>query len=236
MPHFVIRVPGQGEQAYQFPDDAFVIGRDGEDKLVLPNISVSRDHASVFPQDGDWYLEDKKSRNGTLVNGRPVNKALLATGDEVGIGKFILIYLGDRREDQIYNGRFVAYLPLYRANSFVEDDSTFMLNPKELARHRAEVWRMREAKVTSLINRGKSWRPVDKELTFGGGGVVPVEGRFTGGVVARIVWEGGGHVLEKTGRFVNVEVEGASISCVKLRAGQSFTVGATKFKYDVPKS
>ncbi len=236
MPHFVIRVPGQGDQAYCFPDGQFVIGRDGEDKLILPNVSVSRDHAVVFQEEGEWILEDKDSRNGTLLNGRPVTKAGLSTGDEVGIGKFILIFLGDQREDQIYNGRFVAYLPVYGVQSFVEGDSTFMFNPKDLARHRAEVWRMREAKVISLVNRRNSWQPVDRDLTFGGAAVVKVEGRFTGGVVARIVWESGGHVLEKTARFTTVEVDGSAISCVRLRSGQTITIGSSKFIYDVPKS
>jgi len=236
MPHFVIRVPGQGDQAYVFSDNEFIIGRDGEDKLVLPNVSVSRDHAVVYSNEGEWFLEDKESRNGTLLNGRPITKTKLSTGDEVGIGKFILIFLGDRREDQIYNGRFVAYLPVYGGKSLVEGDSTFMLNPKDLARHRAEVWRMREAKVASLVNRQNSWKPNDRELTFGGAAIVPVEGRFTGGVVARITWENGGHVLEKTARFTTVEVDGRAVSCVRLRSGQTITIGSSKFKYDVPKS
>jgi len=236
MPHFVIRVPGQSDQAYLFPECDFIIGRDGDDKLVLPNVSVSRDHAAMFIENGEWYLEDKESRNGTLLNGRPVTKAKLSTGDEVGIGKFILIFLGDRREDQIYNGRFVAYLPSYGAKSLVEGDSTFMLNPKDLARHRAEVWRMREAIVSSLVNRQNRWKPNDRELTFGSGGIVPVEGRFTGGIVARIAWENGGHVIEKTARFTTVEVDGNAISCVRLRSSQTITIGSSKFRYDVPKS
>jgi hypothetical protein len=95
---------------------------------------------------------------------------------------------------------------------------------------------MREGTVTSLVNRKNSWKPLDRELTFGGAAIVSVEGRFTGGVVARIVWEGGAHVLEKTARFTTVEVNGSAISCVRLRSGQSITIGSSKFIYDVPKT
>jgi FHA domain. len=39
-------------------------------------------------RNGQWWLEDRKSRNGTTLNGMPVTQSVIVTdGDIIGIGK-----------------------------------------------------------------------------------------------------------------------------------------------------
>ncbi|MEO6323338.1 MAG: FHA domain-containing protein, partial [Thermoanaerobaculia bacterium] len=56
--------------------------------LVLDDLAVSREHASIRRESGGWVLHDLRSANGTLVNGEwleaPWN---LTAGDVIGIGK-----------------------------------------------------------------------------------------------------------------------------------------------------
>jgi len=70
-----IRYPGPDERpSYGRYTHAFTVGR-GQDctiRLVAPG--VSRRHVEIFPQDGAWWARDLESGNGTLVNGRPIER------------------------------------------------------------------------------------------------------------------------------------------------------------------
>ena len=40
-------------------------------------------------RNGQWWLEDRASRNGTLLNGVPVQQPVIVTdGDVIGIGNY----------------------------------------------------------------------------------------------------------------------------------------------------
>jgi len=65
----------------------FVIGRAGTD-LVLDDPEVSRRHALIRDRGGLIEIEDLGSRNGTRVNGEPVERARsLTNGAEIRIGQ-----------------------------------------------------------------------------------------------------------------------------------------------------
>ena len=61
------------------------IGRDPSNDLVLADDYVSRLHATIV-QRGDQHLIINASPNGTLVNGKKVDRAALRTGDELALG------------------------------------------------------------------------------------------------------------------------------------------------------
>src|SRR5579864_977203 len=56
----------------------FLIGRQGENHLVLRDNRASRTHARIVVEDGEYYVEDLKSRHGVYVNGRKVKRHKLA--------------------------------------------------------------------------------------------------------------------------------------------------------------
>lgn len=67
----------------------------GEVDLVLQDASVSRMHARITKEDGDVYLEDLNSTNGTFQNEqrmRPYEKKKLEEGDEIKFGKVVFIF------------------------------------------------------------------------------------------------------------------------------------------------
>ena len=52
-----------------------LIGRAPECTLVLSDEYASNRHARVFPHDGEWYVEDLGSTNGTTLAGKPLEGA-----------------------------------------------------------------------------------------------------------------------------------------------------------------
>lgn len=74
------------------PAQELLIGREPPAGLVLPDPSVSRQHARVVVRDGAVELIDLGSRNGTQVNHAPVHgRCVLEPGDEIAIGPYRLL-------------------------------------------------------------------------------------------------------------------------------------------------
>jgi pSer/pThr/pTyr-binding forkhead associated (FHA) protein len=64
-----------------------VIGRGREATLKPADAQVSRTHARIEMMDGKLFLHDLGSRNGTLLNARPIDApAALREGDEIDVG------------------------------------------------------------------------------------------------------------------------------------------------------
>ena len=69
-------------KCHQLKGDALLLGRAEGCDIVLPDDTVSRQHARILRRDDGYYLEDLQSRNGTFVNGRRVTSpARLRDGD-----------------------------------------------------------------------------------------------------------------------------------------------------------
>ncbi len=69
------------------------IGRTEENNIVMPVHQVSRQHALVKWDGEGFAVVDRKSTNGTFVNGEPVQRRRLRAGDKIGIGPFELTFV-----------------------------------------------------------------------------------------------------------------------------------------------
>jgi DNA-binding NtrC family response regulator len=58
--------------------------------LTLPSPVLSGKHARIVRTPEGWAVEDLQSRNGTLVNGRLVTRAVLQPGDLIDVGRVFL--------------------------------------------------------------------------------------------------------------------------------------------------
>ncbi len=68
------------------PNRPILIGRDPHCDVVLADPMVSARHAQIAPAPSGYWLADLGSTNGTFVNGRRVQQALLRPGDRIRIG------------------------------------------------------------------------------------------------------------------------------------------------------
>lgn len=71
--------------------DVVTCGRDSGSDIFLDDVTVSRRHAEIIRQQDEFTIVDADSLNGTFVNRNRVEKAPLANGDEIQIGKFKLV-------------------------------------------------------------------------------------------------------------------------------------------------
>jgi ABC transport system ATP-binding/permease protein len=74
------------------PVGAITIGRDSDNDIVIPDVLVSRLHATLLPGPGVMEIQDERSSNGTFVNGVRVSRAYLNKGDTVTIGNVDLVF------------------------------------------------------------------------------------------------------------------------------------------------
>jgi Nif-specific regulatory protein len=86
--------------AFTLPANEVSIGRDSSNQLWAADPALSRRHCVLVGNDGLFSIKDLKSRNGTLINGVPVEQQQLRHGDQIYIGDSVLIFLLKRDGDQ----------------------------------------------------------------------------------------------------------------------------------------
>lgn len=75
----------------ELPGKRLIIGRDPEcSDYVLADPAVSRMHAMIFLNDGEYSLKDMDSAGGTFLNRRRIRSAVLKNGDSIQISSVVL--------------------------------------------------------------------------------------------------------------------------------------------------
>ncbi len=93
-PALVVRAGG-GRAGEHFPlrGQRTTIGRSPDCDIFLDDVTVSRRHAVIVRAGDRFSIEDQGSLNGTFLNRRRVESAVLDDGDELQIGKYRLVFL-----------------------------------------------------------------------------------------------------------------------------------------------
>jgi pSer/pThr/pTyr-binding forkhead associated (FHA) protein len=79
---------GQPTPGTSIPLDAVTtLGRDVNNTVMVDDTFVSADHAMLTFRGRVWFLEDRRSTNGTFLNGQSVQGEVpLGYGDEIQLG------------------------------------------------------------------------------------------------------------------------------------------------------
>ena len=86
----VIEPPEVKGQAYELADE-LTVGRAGGCQITLDDTYVSQLHARVFRRDGQLYVEDLGSTNGTYLNRKKVTAPIaIRKGDRLQLGKTVM--------------------------------------------------------------------------------------------------------------------------------------------------
>jgi pSer/pThr/pTyr-binding forkhead associated (FHA) protein len=95
----VTRGPNSGSRFVLAPEEGAVvnIGRHPDSDVFLDDITVSRRHAEVRHEDGNFWAHDVGSLNGTYLNRERIDTAPLSSGDELQVGKFRLLFLSQNQ-------------------------------------------------------------------------------------------------------------------------------------------
>lgn len=71
---------------FELGERPITIGRSAEADLVILDEKASRIHCGIRRWDGDFFIKDLKSRNGTFVNGERIDMVKLNGGDRIRVG------------------------------------------------------------------------------------------------------------------------------------------------------
>ena len=64
------------------------IGRSPNNTISIPDTYASAQHTLLTWREGQWWLEDRDSRNGTLLNGARISgPTVVSAGDVIGVGR-----------------------------------------------------------------------------------------------------------------------------------------------------
>ncbi len=95
----VIQGPDKGKTFALPLNEPQLIGRSSE-ALPTTDTTVSRRHAELTPDEGEWYIRDLDSQNGTYVNGvRIPERTRLRLGDQIRTGSTLWMF-GRRDDDE----------------------------------------------------------------------------------------------------------------------------------------
>ncbi len=87
----VIQGVDQGTR-FEIDADDVGLGRGVHNAVRIHDTEVSRAHAKLVRVNGKYQLNDLHSSNGTFINGTLVNSRDLAAGDEIQIGRTVLLF------------------------------------------------------------------------------------------------------------------------------------------------
>lgn len=99
---FVIRGNDQGSRFELENNETVRLGRDSMCPLQIHDTEVSRHHAELRCSGDVFLLTDLGSSNGTYVNGQKIQECYLNTGDQVQVGRTLMLFTGpsgDSSED-----------------------------------------------------------------------------------------------------------------------------------------
>jgi pSer/pThr/pTyr-binding forkhead associated (FHA) protein len=91
MARLTLRENGQ-ERIIKTTDEQITIGRAADNLITLDDSKSSRNHAVIKIGDEGATLIDLESSNGTKLNGQPVKQQLLKEGDEIQIGRAVIVF------------------------------------------------------------------------------------------------------------------------------------------------
>lgn len=95
---FVIRGADQGSR-FELTEPIERLGRDPSNSIQIHDTEVSRNHAEIRLVEGEYEISDLNSSNGTFVGGQRIHRQRLAGGDQVQVGRTLMLYTGRNEEN-----------------------------------------------------------------------------------------------------------------------------------------
>jgi phosphoserine phosphatase RsbU/P len=88
-----IFVQGSEQQTLSLNHTPYTVGRKVDRDLVIADPRVSREHAQIVAENGEFFVVDQGSKHGTFVNGERVDRHKLQRNDRLEFGARDIAYL-----------------------------------------------------------------------------------------------------------------------------------------------
>ena len=132
MPKLTLLLGRRTMQVYDFKQESIIVGREDGADVVIDNPSVSRRHAEIRLGDNGWEVEDLGSSNGTFIRATKIQgPQTLALGDEIGFGKFSIVF-GKALGEGEHPPQAATAPPKPRPPTVARTEGTMHINPHEV--------------------------------------------------------------------------------------------------------
>jgi len=128
-----------------FEQGTTTIGRANDNTIVLDDTAVSSHHAKVVTLFHASYSEDLDSTNGTLVNGKPVQKRTLYSGDVISLGNHQLLFQSDKDASKKSE---TSDTVLLQGNEIKQKLNEFLQAQSDLEQHKVTAQTNENVRVT----------------------------------------------------------------------------------------
>ena len=232
MPRLILTFNKQVIKEYPFLKDSVTIGRNEDNGIIIDNLAVSSYHAKIDKVGLDYIVTVLQSTNGTFVNDEKVVSQKLSHGDNIIIGKHVILFVAAEKETEAKAADKKAKL-----------DRTMMLDTakqKELLGKQQVVPKTpkppEKIGVVSFIN-GSDLGEIElkKKLTKIGKGdtsEIKLSGVFMGSTAATISKRPYGYTITFTGGRTKLKVNGEVVKdSVALKDFDTIELGPFKFQF-----
>jgi len=88
MPTLILKkADGSVVRQWDVPSATISVGRGEQADVQIDDNEMSRVHFVIFPKAGSFIIQDKKSTNGTFVNGQQITESPLRPNDKIRAGQ-----------------------------------------------------------------------------------------------------------------------------------------------------
>ena len=230
MARLILMFNKQVVKEYPLLKESVTIGRNEENTIQINNLAVSGYHARIDTAGNDFMLTDLQSTNGTFINDKKVVSHKLSHGDNIIVGKHVILFVGTGVEA----GEVKPAAPK------PDLDKTMMLDTarqKELLSKQKESAQVTEAPgkigVVSFIEGAEGEVELKKKLTKIGKAdtsEIQLSGFFMPATAATISRRPSGYVITTMGGKIKINGEVLKDS-VALEDFDTIEVGKVKFQF-----
>ncbi len=198
------------------------IGRGETNDLTLDDAAASREHAVLEEKGGRFYIEDRNSRNGTLLNGQRITTHALSDGDEIRIGEYRILFV-----EKLEPSAKKIKTPV------AELDTTMILSSPSIQMPKAPASIRPKQLVLEVVNgdqAGKSFELSQKMILGRSKADIPLKDGKVSRQHASIEETAEGHLYRDLNSTNGSFINGASIQSKLLAPGDVITVGETMIR------
>jgi len=217
---------------YPLLKDSVTVGRAEDNTVVIDNLAVSSYHARIDKAGTEFILTDLQSTNGTFINDNRIVTHKLSHGDNVSIGKHILLFVGDKGKAESEESEQKMSL-----------NKTMMLDTAKqrelLAKQKGVAPAAKPIEKVGVISfvDGSGFGEIElsKKLTKIGKSdtsEVQLSGLLMGATAATISRRPAGYTITFTGGMAKLKVNGQVVrESVDLKDFDTVEIGSYKFQF-----
>jgi FHA domain len=232
MARLILTFNKQVIKEYPFLKDSVTIGREDDNTIVIPNLAVSGYHARIDKAGSEFIITDLQSTNGTFLNNKKVVSQKLAHGDNILIGKHIILFVAS--EKKVKAGGTPGKVDLGKT-MMLDTAKQRELIKKQKTPPKPVVAPEKVGVITFIDGSSMGDIELNKKLTKIGKAdtsEIKLSGVFMGATAATISRRPAGYTISFAGGITKLKVNGEVVKdSVALKDFDTIELGSYKFQF-----